>query len=93
MFNYSGNNLKINIYTLSHSYLNINCANPLTLKFMPGHRDNGCHYAHTWDSPGAGLCEHATFGSVKGHLKVIAIQIKKVIQVKPYCPLLDRRNV
>ena len=27
---------------------------------------------HVWDLAGAGICEHATFGSVKGHLKVIA---------------------
>ena len=34
---------KIYVYLLFHSYLNFVCANPLTLKFMPGPRDNGGH--------------------------------------------------
>ena len=42
MFNLFGNNKNIYIYPLSHSYLNLNGANPLTLKFIPGPRDNGC---------------------------------------------------
>ena len=29
-------------------------------------------HVQMWDSPGAGLCDHATFGSVKGDPKVIA---------------------
>ena len=37
------NNKNIYIYPLSHSYLNLNGASPLTLKFMPGPRDNGCY--------------------------------------------------
>ena len=29
------------------------------------------YYEHKWDSAGVGLCEHAIFGLVKGHTKVM----------------------
>ena len=40
-FNQFGNNFKIYIYPLSHSYFSFNCTYPLTLKFMQGLRDDG----------------------------------------------------
>ena len=47
---------------------------------------------------GFGRGDHASLGSIKGHLKVIARSKfrkfkKKNKQAKPYCPLLDGRNV